>query len=306
MSKNELVIYRSSAGSGKTYTLVFEYLKLVLQKPSLYRSILAITFTNKATEEMKSRIVESLVAISENKEEDLQKSLSTESGIPLQQITERAAKVLDYILHDYSGFAVSTIDSFFSKMVRSLARELHLPLRFDIELDSGAVIREITDMLFDHISKDPWLRKWLENFIFDKLEDEKGWKIEEDIHKIARQLFDEKYRSLFAEGSRKPENELITDLKKLITAFEKKMAAFGIDFYRIISENGLVMEDFFQGKNGVAGYFSKIQKKIKSDAYMPGARFMNALESEDAWVTKKSPKGDTIKELANAKLIPLA
>src|SRR4030095_14323367 len=127
MSTNALVIYKSSAGSGKTYTLVLEYLKLVLKRPALYRSILAITFTNKATEEMKTRIIGSLVEIADNKNQPLQETISLETGISIQELPEKASRVLDNILHDYSGFAVSTIDSFFSTMVRALARELNLP-----------------------------------------------------------------------------------------------------------------------------------------------------------------------------------
>ncbi len=306
MSKNELVIYRSSAGSGKTYTLVFEYLKLVLQNPTLYRSILAITFTNKATEEMKTRIVEALVAISENKEPELQKSIHEQTGLPLQQLPAKAAQVVENILHDYSGFAVSTIDSFFSKMVRSLARELHLPLRFNIELDINSVISEITVMLFNDISKDPWLRKWLQNFVFDKLENEKGWQIEKEIHKIAKQLFDDKYRTLFAEGIRKPEKELIGELKILINSFESKMISFGKEFSTIVAENNLSLEDFHYGKTGAANYFFKIQQKVKDNNYLPGKRFLDAAESEDLWAAKKSPQAEVVKSLALSKFIPLA
>lgn len=306
MSKNELVIYRSSAGSGKTYTLVFEYLKLVLQKPTLYRAILAITFTNKATEEMKSRIVEALVSISENLEPELQKSIHEQTGVPIQQLPDRATQVIENILHDYSGFAVSTIDSFFSKMVRSLARELHLPLRFNIELDITSVIREITTLLFADIAKDPWLRKWLQNFVFDKLENEKGWQIEKEIHKIAQQLFDDKYRALFSEGIRKPENELIGELKKLINDFENQMKSYGKQFSAICSENNLMLEDFHYGKTGVANYFLKIQQKVKDNDYLPGKRFIDATESEDKWAAKKSLQADVVKSLAVSKFMHIA
>jgi len=306
MSKNELVIYRSSAGSGKTYTLVFEYLKLVLQNPTLYRSILAITFTNKATEEMKSRIVEALVSIAENLEPELQKSIHEQTGIPIQQLPAKAGQVIENILHDYSGFAVSTIDSFFSKMVRSLARELHLPLRFNIELDITSVISEITSMLFDDISKDPWLRKWLQNFVFDKLENEKGWQIEKEIHKIAQQLFDDKYRTLFSDGIRKPENELIGELKKLIHDYENKMMLYGKQFSDIAAENNLMVEDFHYGKTGVANYFIKIRQKVKDNDYLPGKRFLDAAESEDLWAAKKSLQADVVKSLAISKFMPLA
>src|SRR5688572_26836167 len=165
MQPNELVIYKSSAGSGKTFTLVLEYLKLLLKSPSSYRSILAVTFTNKATEEMKTRIIKALVAVAGGKNDELTKKVLEKTGLTAEQAQERAKTSLDYILHDFSGFSVSTIDSFFSKILRTLARELQLPLRFDMELDTDSVIREITNMLLDDIGTDKWLRKWLGDFV---------------------------------------------------------------------------------------------------------------------------------------------
>ncbi|MBL0339474.1 MAG: UvrD-helicase domain-containing protein [Bacteroidetes bacterium] len=306
MATNELVIYRSSAGSGKTYTLVLEYLKLVLEKPGSYRAILAITFTNKATEEMKNRIIGALVAIAGNNQKELQEEVALQTGIPIQQLPSRAAKVLDHILHDYSGFAVSTIDSFFSKMVRSLARELHLPLRFDIELDIDAVIRDITNLVFADIATDDALRKWLQNFVFDKLDNEKGWRIEQDLHKIAKQLFSEKYRRIFYEENTIPEIQLIIELKKIKSTFEKQMALFSDEFVKIISENEFTVEDFNQGKKGVAGYLIKIKNPVKDEGYIPGKRFYAALEEANGWTTKTSKNKEVIQHLATSQLMPLA
>src|SRR5436190_1601040 len=132
-------IYKSSAGSGKTYTLVKEYLKLALKSPSEFKQILAITFTNKATEEMKSRIIKALVELIENKNPALKEILQNEMSADVD-ISKKAQEVLDRILHDYSNFSVSTIDSFFHKIIRAFSKEMQLPLRFDVEMNQSNVI----------------------------------------------------------------------------------------------------------------------------------------------------------------------
>jgi len=142
---NQFKIYKSSAGSGKTFTLVKEYLKACACKTSEYRHILALTFTNKATEEMKSRILERLVELSQPVTQSsafspqslaFRETLISECGLTHDVLTKNARRALDHILHDYSNFSISTIDSFFNRIIRSLAKEIQLPLRLDIQLDA--------------------------------------------------------------------------------------------------------------------------------------------------------------------------
>src|ERR1035437_9616248 len=154
-----LKIYKSSAGSGKTYTLVKEYLFLVLNNPFDYKSVLAITFTNKATAEMKSRIIDALIGLSEGKSENLVKDMKND-GLT-GDIQKNARKVLENILHDYSSFAVQTIDGFFQKIVRVLAYELDLPLRFDIELNQEQVKNNISDNLLLDVGVNQNITDWL-------------------------------------------------------------------------------------------------------------------------------------------------
>ena len=145
---NALKIFRSSAGSGKTFTLVLEYLRLVLRNPSDYKHILAITFTNKATSEMKQRILSALVQLSSPETSPLKEALE---GDQLPDLEKRARKALDLILHDYSSFSVCTIDSFFQKIIRGIAREIRLPSRFQLELNEDDVKEQITDLSLIHI-----------------------------------------------------------------------------------------------------------------------------------------------------------
>lgn len=142
-----LTVYKSSAGSGKTYTLVREYLCIVLKNPGDYKHTLAITFTNKATQEMKSRIVRALAELADGKNEELKEEL--QRLLPKVNIQGNAQTALDLILHDYPRFSISTIDSFFQRIIRSLARELHLPIRFDIEMDQDTVVESITESLLE-------------------------------------------------------------------------------------------------------------------------------------------------------------
>lgn len=144
---NNFLIYRSSAGSGKTFTLVKEYLKLVLNDPDSFKNVLAVTFTNKSAAEMKQRIISALKELSGGKNPSLEKLLISE-GVK-GDIKLSSSKVLRNILHKYSYFSVSTIDSFFHRVIRSFARELKLQLGYNIELDQQAVLDKITDKLLD-------------------------------------------------------------------------------------------------------------------------------------------------------------
>ena len=123
-STKNFKIYRSSAGSGKTYTLTREYLTLALQNPDYFRTILAVTFTNKATQEMKSRIVETLHELANGTQHTMRRELTELTGLSEAQLQERAKQVLSAVLHNYSHFAVSTIDSFFQRIIRSFAKEI--------------------------------------------------------------------------------------------------------------------------------------------------------------------------------------
>ena len=135
-------IYKSSAGSGKTYTLTLEYLKLALRYQGAYKNILAVTFTNKATQEMKERILEYLVRLSSeiNKNEFLDRELMSFLDLEDFELKEVARNTLLDILHGYGTFSVSTIDSFFQRVIRSFAREMDLQAKYDVELDQDAVI----------------------------------------------------------------------------------------------------------------------------------------------------------------------
>jgi ATP-dependent helicase/nuclease subunit A len=299
---NQLKIYMSSAGSGKTYTLVKEYLRLVLLAPSEYKHILAITFTNKATEEMKSRIVESLIELKDGKNNSLKNDIAKE--LPKVDIKTNAQRALDNILHDYSNFSVCTIDSFFNRVIKSIAREIQLPLGLEVQLNTDEVVDEMSSLLMEDVSQDAELSQWLTDFLFQKLREDKGWSIEGEIESIAKELFKEK--SLDRQThSRKQVRKFFSSLKDIRAEFEKTMKAFGDEALKILDVHEISADDFAYKSAGVIGYFEKIRDKNKLNNYIPSKRTLDGTASADSWCSKSSPNRNIILPLVDHTLLPL-
>ena len=176
-------VYKSSAGSGKTYTLVKEYLKIALgsDQPDRYRSILAITFTNKAANEMKERIIGALTQCASNEPFDMLDTLCIELNKDESSLRKRASKTLEHILHHYADFGISTIDKFVHKIVRTFAYDLKIPINFEVEMDGEQLISTSVDQLLEQVGTNAGLTKVLIAFIEGKTDDEKSWHIENDI-----------------------------------------------------------------------------------------------------------------------------
>ena len=297
-----LKIYKSSAGSGKTFTLVKEYLLLVLKNPDDFRSVLAITFTNKAAEEMKSRIVEALVELSGGKESALKETL--ESELPKINIRIQSERALKNILHDYSNFSVSTIDSFFQRILRSLAREIHLPLKMEVEINTDDAILSVTEALFHEIGSDKELSDWLTDLVLQKLDLDKGWNIEADISSVAREIFNESSSSRKV-LSRQEIREIYSSLREKKMKFTRTMAAFGKEGLEAIRNGGFDIDDFSYKSSGVAGYFRKIAQGKSSDDFQPGSRVLKGIESADTWISKNHAQRNELLFLTEEKLLPL-
>ncbi|HLP50123.1 MAG TPA: UvrD-helicase domain-containing protein, partial [Chitinophagales bacterium] len=188
-----LKIYKSSAGSGKTYTLVREYLRLAFREPEKsYRGILAITFTNKAAAEMKSRIIEALDGMSKGDAEQdmLKRDLCEATGKSEEQLQRDAGTILRSMLHNYSDISVSTIDSFVHRIVRSFAYDLRIPMNFDIEMDSGKLLHNAVDLLLDRLDEsDQQITQAVLEFAETKIEDGKSWNVDYEIQKLGKELF---------------------------------------------------------------------------------------------------------------------
>lgn len=201
MNRTAFSIYNASAGSGKTHTLVKEYLKILMLDKSYdgYRKILAITFTNKAVNEMKSRIVSALYAFSlpeiDKKNAQMLQQIAEESGLEPLVIREKSKIIIKNIIHNYAAFDISTIDKFTHKVIRSFAHDLDLPMSFDVSLDTEALLQEAVDSIIAKAGTDETLTKLLIDFSLDKTDNDKSWDVSRELMEIGRLLLNENNRT---------------------------------------------------------------------------------------------------------------
>ena len=244
-----VAVVRASAGSGKTHRLTQDYLQLLLEgDPQRYKNILAVTFTNKATDEMKSRVVEELYKLSR----------SDDAQAPL------AADRLRRMLHDYSCFSVSTIDKFFQTVMRAFAREIGQYASYRVELDDEAVLAQVVDLMLESMD-DPAnaaLLDWLRDYSFDRVEQGMNWNIEGPLRDMARHFLDEsfllKMRSVPSIIDDKARVEAFRGkLGGLIGGFEKEARRIAAGALALMQEHGKSPEDFKWKKNGPMTVFRK-------------------------------------------------
>lgn len=262
-------VFKSSAGSGKTYNLVKSYLEIALKRPSDFKSILAITFTNKAAAEMKSRIVETLQKLAStnipDKAAQLRADLSRETGLTQEEITANAAKALDLILHNYSDFAVSTIDSFVLSIVRTFAKDLNIPFNFDIEMSSDVLTEQATDLLVSRVGTREDITALLVRFIENRVDEQGSINIENDIRKICRYLFNEE-SIVYIERLRQLS---ISDFFRLqqflfneIRTFNNHIKTLASQAQSLIQSKNINPDSFYYKKNGLPGYFKRLSVPV--------------------------------------------
>jgi ATP-dependent exoDNAse (exonuclease V) beta subunit len=271
---SKLLIYRASAGSGKTYRLAAEYLTQVIKLPESYSRILAVTFTNKATNEMKDRILRELFALSNGVETDLSKEILNTLSISKDQLEQRAKKALSLILHDYSHFSISTIDSFVQRVLQSLLWEIGQQGRFDIELDTNSVLTQAADNLLDFASENAEAMEWLTSMVKAKLDDGNSWEIRRELIELGKQLFSENFRLM------KPEDiEKVTDrqrvsalkiqLEKNLNEISEKIKVRGNEILKELNRRGIATDIFAHGKSGLMGFVVKCSKFSIKESQLP-------------------------------------
>ncbi|MBX2845400.1 MAG: UvrD-helicase domain-containing protein [Saprospiraceae bacterium] len=291
---NKFNVYKSSAGSGKTFTLTKEYLKLALLDPQKkYKVILAITFTVKATNEMKARILEACHAFSNSaaltgRNLALMEALQEDEsfGLPEALIRERASELYTTILHNYSDFAVSTIDSFSQRLIRSFAFELNLPVTFEVEIDQEKVVELITDHLLDKIGNDEGLTQLLTNLFLTKLEEKDSWNIRDEIERSAHNMLNETsmepLRALSEEKvDTKAVNQALKALNQAYFAQQNTLKAEGKKALELIAHQGLGFKDF--AYSYIPKYFESI---AKGQFKLPSASVAKMFAGEADWYTK--------------------
>jgi len=258
MEQGTLTIYSASAGSGKTYKLTAIYLADLFKSRYNYRKILAVTFTNKATAEMKSRILDHLHKLAAGEKSDYLADLIKSTAKPEEWIRKESSEILNSILHDYSRFSVTTIDSFFQKVLRAFARDIGLHSGFSIELDHSTILSVAVDEVIASAASDNQLKDWLITYAMANIDDEKSWNLKEGILRLAEELFKEKFKILsIEEQSKLADKKFLLDyidkIKTLSRLFEKKLLDFGKKASEIYSRFDLSEDMFYRKGQGVPG-----------------------------------------------------
>ncbi|MFV0590747.1 MAG: UvrD-helicase domain-containing protein [Draconibacterium sp.] len=283
-----LTVYKASAGSGKTFQLVVEYLKLIIDNPYNYKHILAVTFTNKATNEMKSRILEQLHKLADNQPSDYIAPLQKEGDYSEQYIRQRARQVLKNILHDYNRFSINTIDSFTQKVIKSFNRELGISPNFSLELDTDIILEEATERMLARLGDDRDLLKWLQEYSREKIEGNYSQRIDKDIKDLGKELFKERFQVFFPEDgesvyNRETLNEFGKELQQLKGGFESTLKKKAYTLLQTIENHGFSVDDFSYKKSGVAGYIAAVAGGAVKE---PTARAVSASEDVEKWYAK--------------------
>ncbi len=247
-------VYNASAGSGKTFTLVKEYLKILLQSSDIHRfqNILAITFTNKAAAEMKERVIHNLRDFSSpeilNDKNDMFDQIERETQLEDRVIHQRSIRILQSILNNYSSFNITTIDSFTHRLIRNFAFDLGLSLNFDVEMDAKSLLNEAVDVLISKIGEDKELTKILIDFSLQKANEDKAWDISFELKEIASVLLNENDIFEVQKIKEKPLSDFI-DLKKKLQLkqqeLEQKFNELGSEGLKIIENFEIDHKDFY-------------------------------------------------------------
>ena len=315
MTTPPLKLYRASAGSGKTFTLVVEYIILLIADPTAYRHILAVTFTNKATAEMKSRILTTLEGLRDSDPDTaayfdkIRQSEEVKAlNISDTELRRRAGIALHNLSHDYSRFHIETIDSFFISVIKDLARELNLPANLNIDLDTDDVLSEAVDNLIDNAGEDRNTFESLKQFIREKINDGKNWKLDDEIKKFGKNIFNEKYLDSYPMLKDKMSNSSFmqkykTGLLSLRRACMEQLQSQGKQLLQICDNHGFSIDNFKYKEKGVYGYFMKLADLTPSSVSLPtvNSYTTKCLDSAEEW-----NKNDVeVQALAETTLLPL-
>ncbi len=311
--KNSFNIYNASAGSGKTFTLVKEYLTLLFtsSKKDRYKNILAITFTNKAVGEMKKRIIESLSDFSRIEENSNNNALlniiSEETGISKKEIKKKSSEILKSIIHNYAAFEISTIDGFTHRVLRTFARDLGIPMNFEVELSTDDILMEAVESLISRAGNDKKLTKVLIDYTLSKTDDDKSWDISRDLFNISKLLINENHQKAIQVLKDKSLDDFEKFGKKLrsdIKLADDTLKLSADSFFDLIQSNG-IQETDFSGQY-VPKHFKKLQSGLGSINF--NVKWAENIEEQPLYPKKASEEAkagldgiqDEIVEIFNA------
>ncbi len=285
-------IVSSSAGSGKTYTLTKEYLKLALktEKSGYFRKILAITFTKAATREMKERITHKLKAFADGQNDPMLIDIVAELGdVSEAQIRTRAKAVFTQILHSYSDFSILTIDSFMQRIVSAFTDELGLPFMFEVEMEADELLKLSVERMLEKVGDESFteMTQILKEYYLEASEDGKSFQsLPQSLAEFARNIVQEQsYAAIEKNKALKPTDfrNIRNQLKAFLRQFESHLSKLGTVGLGIIEQGGLVKEDF--SRSTVYNYF---KKSADCERFMEelGKLESDAFNDNKGWYTK--------------------
>ncbi|SHE81644.1 UvrD-helicase domain-containing protein [Chryseobacterium vrystaatense] len=270
--QNSYTVINASAGSGKTYALVQRLLMICLRYPNQQqsiRNILALTFTNKAANEMKERILSWLGNFSadnfaENGDlKNIQTAFEADGlRITIDELHNRSKKLLDYVLHNYSTLNIGTIDRFNSRLVRSFSYELGLAKNFNLEIDAEPFLIEAVDKMLDQIGENDNISNSFMDYVDYSLENNERINLNKNLYDSAKEFVkDIHYEHLKSNKSFDDTNyeNIKNTLRKEIVQNKKLSVEISTKSVELFRSRNIEIEDFAQGKNGIGGFFTKVQ-----------------------------------------------
>lgn len=319
-----LTVYKASAGSGKTFRLAVEYIKRLIIADNNYEHTLAVTFTNKATEEMKMRILSQLYGLAHRLESSqgymavILHDLTTGPRIIKSQtvnedfIAERAGMALSRLLHDYSYFRVQTIDKFFQTVLRNLARELDLSPSLRVELSAKEIEYKAVDSWIDNLKENDKELGWILDYIHSNMQEDKKWNVIDQIKKFGEQLLHDDYKA-----NAKALNELLdgndkefyrnytSRLREIVRNATKIVNDLAQPLWQTIVDNGYDEDSFTQKKKGVGTFIRNAMSHSILDI-TPNSYVLAACNPDDTdaskWTSKSAPV--SLKALCRETLRP--
>ena len=227
MVKTSFNLINASAGSGKTYTLVFSYLKELLSNSNddHYRSLLALTFTNKAVNEMKTRIVETLSSFVKVDHSEMREEISKKLNIDELQIRKKSERVLKNILYNYAGFDILTLDTFTHRIIRTFALELKVPKSFEVVVEQDEILKEIIQIIIDQVGIKKEITKSLVDFVHYKVEVNNKESINDGLIQVARLILKENDR-YFLKKLRNKSSRDYRDTQNILNKIKDKRLLF--------------------------------------------------------------------------------
>lgn len=284
----------ASAGAGKTYQLAYKYVSDVIERPWFYRHILAVTFTNKATEEMKSRILGEINDLARGEQTPYLADLLRDfPQLDARDIRDRAAEARSLILHDYSRFTVLTIDKFFQRIIRAFLKELNLDLNYNIEIETDTVLERSVDQLIESIASDEELKHWLIGFARERIDENTKWDVRDSIKNLGAELFKEAGDELHSGITKEKLDRRIKEATAHNHAIEQKMIAVARRAQELMASRGLIASDFKGGSRSFANYFNAAATGFVE----PSAAARKAAANSAEWATKSSTRRGDIEDL---------